>query len=135
MGLSAEEVKMLIAPYPPLPPELVGQSEQGEVCRYAPVNGIGQLNPIASIVSPISSIFSTIAAEKMTKEALHAQEAQGAEQKREFDQQTALQKAQLAVQPSQSNRRTQLIALYAIGGLAAAVSAAFLISAARGRKK
>jgi uncharacterized membrane protein YuzA (DUF378 family) len=140
---------MMVVPIPPLPfppgffQGLDDVCGVGEICsrddyQLEGIAGMGQLGPISAITGGIvggaASIFSTIEQKKESDEQA-ALEAQALKlQKQEDARNFALTQAQIAQQPAQEKQTTTMLALYAIGGIAAIVSGIFLVAAIRSKK-
>ena len=142
---------MMPVPAPPLPfPSGFFQSGMEDVCGAGEIcsrsdrqlEGLGENHGLGFDLSPLSAVFGAGAgifgaitqkhiADKQASLEAAALKAQKEQNAREF----ALAKVQIAQLPSQQKRTTTLIALYAIGGVAALISGIFLVAAIRGKKK
>jgi hypothetical protein len=100
-----------------------------------PVTGAAIGGSVLPIVSAIQTITGTSPAQELQKEQLKLYHAQLLEQKREAAQASAEQQAQDLAAPSRSLRRSQVIAMYAIGGVAAIATIGILMHTMRKRNK
>ncbi len=121
---------------PVFSPDLAGT---GELCQRADVRGMGEMGilPI-DILSPITGIATALISSKSNEKIAKQQEKIAKLQikgdREQAAREFAVLQAMKQVEPHEKARNSQLIALYAVGGVAALISLYMLTSMARSRK-
>jgi hypothetical protein len=122
---------MLVSMWSMPPPDaLLGVNDQAEVCHDC---GLGQLDPATAAAAAIPSIFTSIESlvgkspeEQMEKLQEQQYDAALKAQKEQAAQQFAQATLDAKVAPSESRRTGEVVALWAVGGVAAIVALSFV---------
>ncbi len=115
-------------------------SGTGDLCQRADVRGMGEMGilPI-DILSPITGIatafISTKSNEKIAKQQEKIAKLQIKGEREQAAREFAILQAMKQAEPHEKARNSQMIALYAVGGVAALISLYMLTSMARSRTK
>jgi len=122
----------------PFSPDLAGA---GELCQRHDVSGMGGMGmfPIGDLLSPITGVATALITSKSNEKIAKQQEKIAKLQMKGEQEQAAREFAVLQamkqVEPHEKSRNSQLIALYAVGGVAALISVYMLVSMARSGEK
>lgn len=117
-------------------PEMPTGANTGYMCgeRY----GVGAIDPVTfgveaggGIINAAGNIFGTIQAGKIAKVQEKTKQKMLKAQQDQLSREAALDQAQSFAAPYASARRNQVIALWAIGGLAAIIALGFVTAAVR----
>lgn len=100
-----------------------------------PATGAAFGGAVLPIVGAVQSILGVSPAQQAQKQALKLYHAQLLQQKRDAAQAAAEAQAQELAAPSRSLRQSQIVAMYAVGGVAAVTALVILVHALKKRKQ